>query len=373
MIVSLRADRRQNDAIRDRRPVFLAFLVFLNIFIGAALYFTTVVWRSAIVHGERVRWIGTVYHADPHYGYYPTSNALAYQSLERGKSIPVQFDKSGFRIPHTGPKLADRTGLRLLFLGDSFTHGYGVTAEESFAYRTAQQLGASLMNAGVSGWGLAQMVMRARQIIPSMKPDKVVVQYSTWLPARSMKIYIPRTFGNTATPYFYESGNGLEVHPPAFRSVNLRISRFDGPRDSLLSFVWNVGILLFPHDDYVATRTLIDRVLGVIPPPVASQQEVVEYAYREIKRLCDENSSEMIILVLPNAIDDVPTDPLESLSAEVVDVREPLAKQLAEPSPRAWNLEYKFWSDGEIIDQHPNAEMHARIAEILQDAMRPAP
>ena len=217
MIVSLRVDRRRNDAIRDRRPVFLAFLVLLNIFIGAALYFTTVVWRSALVHDERVRWIGTVYHADPNYGYYPTSNALAYQSLERGKWIPVQFDESGFRIPHTGPKLADRTGLRLLFLGDSFTHGYGVTAEESFAYRTAKQLGASLMNAGVSGWGLAQMVMRARQTIPSMKPDKVVVQYSTWLPARSMKIYIPRTFGNTATPYFYESGDGS-------RSPSARVS-----------------------------------------------------------------------------------------------------------------------------------------------------
>ena len=96
--------------------------------------------------------------------------------------FPVRFDKRGFRIPATGQEPADRTGSRLLYLGDSFTHGYGVTAEETFAYRTAKQLGASVMNAGVAGWGLAQMVMRARQTIPSIKPDKVIVQYSTWLP-----------------------------------------------------------------------------------------------------------------------------------------------------------------------------------------------
>jgi hypothetical protein len=354
----------------NKRPVFFAFLVLLNVFAGAALYFTTVVWRSALVYKEHLRWRGTVYHADPSYGYYPTSNALAYQSLEQGKWIPIRFDEHGLRIPYTGQNPADRTGLQLLFLGDSFTHGYGVTAEDSFAYRTAKQLGASVMNAGVSGWGLSQMVMRARQVIPSMKPDKVVVQYSNWLPARSMKLYIPRTFGNTANPYFYEADDGIDIHPPVFQNMNLRISRFAGEDENPLSFAWNVGLVLFPHDDYVATRALIDRVLRLIPPPIASRQVVVEYAYREIRRLCEENNAEMVILVLPNAIDDVPTDQLNMLAVQVVDVREPLAKQLSEPSAETWNASYKFWRNGTIIDHHPNADMHAKIAEILGEAIR---
>ena len=370
MIVSLRVDRRRNDAIRERRPVFLVFLVLLNVFAGAALYFTTVVWRSSLVYDEYLRWRGKAYHADPDYGYYPTANALAYQSLVDGEWIPVRFDERGFRIPATGQEPADRTGSRLLFLGDSFTHGYGVTAEETFAYRTGKQLGASVMNAGVAGWGLAQMVMRARQTIPSIKPDKVIVQYSTWLPGRSMRLYIPRTFGNTASPYFYESDDGINIHPPVFQNVNLRISRFAGGDENLLSFAWNVGMVLFPHDDYVATRALIGSLLNIIPPPIASRQVVVEHAYREIRRLCDENDAEMIILVLPGAIDDVPTDQLDTLSAQVVDVREPLAKQLPEPSAQAWNTRYKFSSDGELVDNHPNAEMHARIAEILHEAIR---
>ena len=219
MIVSLRVDRRRNEAIRHRRSVFFVFLVLLNVFAGAAFYFTIVVWRSSLVYDEYLRWRGKAYHADPDYGYYPTANALAYQSLVDGEWIPVRFDERGFRIPATGQEPADRTGSRLLFLGNSFTHGYGVTAEETFAYRTGKQLGASVMNAGVAGWGLAQMVMRARQTIPSIKPDKVIVQYSTWLPGRSMKLYIPRTFGNTASPYFYESDDGINMHPPVFQNI----------------------------------------------------------------------------------------------------------------------------------------------------------
>ena len=82
---------------------------------------------------KRSRWCGLLfrrkgkaYHADPDYGYYPTANALAYRSLVDGEWIPVRFDEHGFRIPATGQEPADRTGSRLLFLGDSFTHGYGV-------------------------------------------------------------------------------------------------------------------------------------------------------------------------------------------------------------------------------------------------------
>ena len=79
---------------------------------------------------------------------------------------------------------------------------------------------------------------------------------------------------------------------------------------------------------------------------IASRQVAVEYAYREIRRLCDENDAEMIILVLPDAIDDVPTDQLDTLSAQVVDVREPLAKQLPEPSAQAWDTRYSFGATG---------------------------
>jgi hypothetical protein len=370
VIFSLGVDRRRNDATRDRRLVFLVCLVLLNVFAGAAFYFATVVWRSSLVYDEYLRWNGKAYHADPDYGYYPTANALAYQSLVDGKWIPIRFDEHGFRIPASGQEPADRTGSRLLFLGDSFTHGYGVTAEETFAYRTAKQLGASVMNAGVSGWGLAQMVMRARQTIPSTKPDKVIVQYSTWLPQRSMKLYVPRSFGNTANPYFYESDAAINIHPPVFQNINLQISPFVGQDKTLLSFAWNIGMALFSHDDYVATRAFIVSLLGFIPQPIASRQVVVEHAYREIRRLCVENDAEMIILILPNDIDNVPTDQLDTPSAHVVDVREPLAKQLPEPSAQAWDTRYKFWNNGKLVDNHPNAEMHAEIAKILYEAIR---
>jgi hypothetical protein len=354
-----------------KTALFWIILVFANLSFCALLYFASILLRSAPIYNRHDRWIGRATHLDKTYGHFPTPNAFAYHSLPFGERVAVRFDEHGFRVPHMEQQ-AEPGAPRILFLGDSFTHGYGVPAERTFAYRTAKHLGASAMNGGVSGWGLAQMVLRAREVIPNLKPAKVVVQYSTWLPNRSMKFYQSRLLGKSPYPYFYKLHDTMAIHPPPFEAFwpDLTVDPLVGPEAKLLPFVWQVGIPLFLHDDYFVTRTLLYNKLGVLPSPAASRQQVIDYAYREIRRLCEENGAEMIIVAIPRAIGDRAKDQLNGLADRVIDVWPTLVQRLPERSPQVWDASFKFWGNGQIVDNHPNARMHKYIAEVLADAMR---
>src|SRR5262245_56187986 len=95
-----------------------------------------------------------------------------------GRTVPVRLDALGLRSPEIG---ARRPGeLRVLCLGDSFTFGYGVTAEESWpdvlGGLLAQRLGRTVLtgNAGVPGYGTVEQARCLRRIGPAFDPDVVL-------------------------------------------------------------------------------------------------------------------------------------------------------------------------------------------------------
>lgn len=357
---------------RTRLSYILLFL--LTLFICTGLYLGSVVYRSKQLYKTESRWLGQPYRVHDYYGHFPKPYSLAYHSLKSGAPIPVIFDKNGFRIPYAQRDVRQLTALRLLFLGDSFTHGYGVPAEATFSYLTGAELNATAMNAGGSGWGLSQMVLRARDTIAQLEPDFVIVQYSSWLPDRSMAFYQSTQWGKSPAPYFFDSDDGLDIHQPVFSSIipRLPISRFVGTNKDLFPFVRNIGIRLFAHDDYWTVRTALQHRLGRLPAPATSTQSVIDYTYKEIQTLCAVNGARMMIVVLPRSIDDGLANQLDAFSSQVVDVLEPLAESLQEKTARAWRTAYYFWGGNPpgIVDAHPNALMHAEIAKVLVEALR---
>jgi lysophospholipase L1-like esterase len=86
------------------------------------------------------------------------------------------YDEAGFR---TGSGLPyDRS---ILFLGDSFTEGFGVSDDETFARATERALrrdgiAARSLNAGYHGFGAAQELKVLRRILARIAVDAVVVQ-----------------------------------------------------------------------------------------------------------------------------------------------------------------------------------------------------
>jgi len=101
-----------------------------------------------------------------------------------------------------------RTGA-VLAVGDSFTEGWEVADEESWPAVLEQASGVPVVNAGVGGYGTDQIIMRAEQLIPIVKPKVLIVGF--------LESDIDRAghsvFG-APKPYFTIENNELRYHPP---------------------------------------------------------------------------------------------------------------------------------------------------------------
>lgn len=264
----------------------------------------------------------------------------------------------------------------LLALGCSFTFGSSVLAEETFAWRVAGELDAICHNAGICGGGAAQMLQRARELLPRERPAWVLVQYSPWLLERGRLPFAPTYIGRVPTPYFARTGGGVELLPPAWPTLvfDLPFDRFRsterGPLD-FLSFFRSVGLPLCFHDDLGRARTALARITGPDQDP-ATDAEVEAAVYPEIARLCREHGARMVIVWLDaRPLDGIPEESLvlRSLDAPVARCGERLAAELPERTRRAWNQAYTLvrGDPPRSIDPHPNAHAHALIAdEILR-------
>jgi len=366
------SQRRHHSPVRT---VVIGFVI-TSLLIGAAAYLSTVVLRSNGLYSQHVRWSGSAYRADPVYGYFPKAGATAFHALRDGERIPVFFDGDGFRVPDPSSwaGVHRRTGNpKILFLGGSYTHGYGVRAEDTFAFKTAERLNARAFNAGGSGWGLSQMLLRARDVIPALQPEIVIAEYSSRLARRSTRVYGPTNWAKSPTPYFYYTAIGIDIHRPVFESMNFTLPVWEPERPGFALYLLRVGIPLFVHDDIMSAVVALRQHIGQIPYPAAATHEIEVYAYNAIRGLCDKHGAKMLILSIPEYIgDELRHEFRDDVMAPIVETLEPLKTRLPEATIRSWKMHYRLKSrDGRrLLDRHPNEAMHGVIAEILADSIR---
>jgi hypothetical protein len=100
------------------------------------------------------------------------------------------------------------SGPSILAFGDSFTEGFAVGDDETWPAHLQRIVGRPVLNAGVRGYGLDQIELRAERLIPRLKPTTVVLAFiadditRTGLSVRDSK----------AKPYFLPAGSGLALH-----------------------------------------------------------------------------------------------------------------------------------------------------------------
>ena len=96
----------------------------------------------------------------------------------------------------------------IVALGDSMTEGYAVGNDETWPAHLERLTGRRVLNAGVRGYGLDQIVLRAERIVPELKPSTVVLAFiaddilRTALSVRDAR----------GKPYFIPEGEGLALH-----------------------------------------------------------------------------------------------------------------------------------------------------------------
>ncbi|MDP8236068.1 MAG: GDSL-type esterase/lipase family protein, partial [Candidatus Erginobacter occultus] len=79
------------------------------------------------------------------------------------------------RFRNNQPPNLSPTGKKVLICGDSFAYGCGALDEETWPYYLAAATGWRVTNAGVSGYGLDQIVLRLEQVIPHIRPELVII------------------------------------------------------------------------------------------------------------------------------------------------------------------------------------------------------
>lgn len=333
-------------------------------------------WSAYFEDGGR-GWAGKVYEPDATLGFRMIPGARGAETMPIGPDVPARVDLDGFRVPMDADEGAPRTRPLVLALGCSFTYGAACRAEDTFPFLVANGLHGTCLNAGVCSYGLSQMLVRARDLIPRFKPDYVLFQHSPWLVARSRERYARTYLGLLPKPTFVDLDGECTLEPPLFQTVifDLPLERYlRAERDApgFLSFGWRVGLPLFLHDD---VHRLWATLRGSDEPP-APEAEIVASTHAEVEKLCGENGSRLVYVLLDSTCPAAPVTDMSEAEGILADASSALCAALpAQPGLEPWQahlLRYGHWAGDppQLVDDHPNPVAHAIIADTILAAIR---
>lgn len=328
-------------------------------------------------------WTQRVYKPDAELGFAPVPGAVGGDMLPGGPPIPTRFDQHGFRVPISEVPGAGRRPL-VLALGDSFTYGAACLAEDAFPHLIARGLGGTALNAGSPSYGLSQVLILARRLIPRHAPDIVLVQYSGLLVARAQARYTHSFFGVMPTPFFAADGAGPRLQPPPFgnRVLDLPLTEFrNTPRtvSDYASFLRRAALPLFVHDDAAVAFVEAGQRLRLLPAVAADPEPVVRRVYSEIAELCREHGARMLIVLLgrpPGAERRLELQRhAAAVDAELALCRAVDAGCEVPVLSKAYLEAYGHFrgSPPQLVDSHPNPRAHAVIAEEVLKTIRSSP
>jgi hypothetical protein len=363
---------------RKQRIVFRLIVLLIPIVAFSTLYLVYTAYRTRALYfyvkTNQRGWRGIVYKRDAELGFAPVANSVGAETFPDGDEIPARFDQDGFRIPLDDEK--NRTQSQhpsVLTLGCSFTYGAAARAEDTYPYLVGRNLGGSTKNAAVSSYGLSQMLILAKRLVPGQKPDYLLVQYSPWLVSRALDPFAPTYFGKLPTPYFFDRQSELVLQPPVFQTkmFDLPIDRYRNTPTSFsdkVSFSWNVGLPIFVHDDFNMIGYAANRFLRRVPAPASDEARVTTYVYGQIGKIAKENGAKLIVVVLGNDVNSVPISRAWfPADAAVVNAHDALLEHLPVAAQEKYDKAYAFWrgSPPAIVDRHPNENAHRVIADAV--------
>jgi hypothetical protein len=326
---------------------------------------------------------GRVHRADAELGFAAIPSAQGFHVFPIGPPLPMRYDADGFRVPAFQGDPAPRQRPLVLALGCSYTYGDGCLAENTYPYLVAERLGGSALNAGKCAYGLSQMLLLARRLIPQYRPDYVLVQFSPWLASRGTSGFARATFGDVPVPFLMLQPDGrVDTHPPAFASrvFELPFDRYDNRgTGEFASFFFKAGAPLFVHDDAQRfARALLgwrEKSDEAARRQAAGHLEAVNrVVYREIGEICRREGATMVIVRLSHPLERY-WQRLAELSpgAVVVNAQTALDRQAADRD--AYYRRFAHWrgAPAVMVDTHPNPAAHRLVAEEVVQALKNVP
>ena len=113
-----------------------------------------------------------------------------------------------YGVRRNGTETEIRPG-HILAVGDSFTEGWEVEDDDSWPAYLERMVGMPVVNAGVGGYGTDQIILRAEQMLPIVKPRTLIIGILDFDLDRT-----EHTSFHAPKPWFSVVDGKLEHHPP---------------------------------------------------------------------------------------------------------------------------------------------------------------
>jgi hypothetical protein len=324
---------------------------------------------------EANSYTSSLYTADESLGHTLIPNTQGHYIWGYGDSVDISTDSRGFRV---GSASVQQQG-GLLFLGDSFTLCEELEYDQTYPFLIGEALCQPVQNAAVSGYGYAQMILKARVYIEQVQPEAVVFQVSPWLAERAITPYMPALFFKVPSPYYNQSGTiVLPMYTtPIFELTQNRM--LDEYRQSPISFsdkfgfVWHFTRLVFQKQCWEELK-LNFISSNAKTTPSSSADDATALAIEEIASLC--NGRKLLLLVMGYDKEQIGQfkqrySRMLGTNVLLVDADELLWAQPGITDLVTYQRSYCFWHGNppELVDYHFNAHANQLINQAMQQAL----
>lgn len=150
---------------------------------------------------------------DPQLGYVPRPG---YSGTDHGGKVLVTFDEHGLRTHRRDRPPPGQSTPPILVVGDSYAMGEEVDDDETLPAHLEGMLDHRVLNGGVLGYGIDQIVLRAEALVPAFRPKILLVSFI----ADDVRRAQMRILWGSDKPYFdiVDGGlvlRGVPVPPPS--------------------------------------------------------------------------------------------------------------------------------------------------------------
>lgn len=345
-------------------PFWTALL--MPLLLETASYFyirhTIAVNRNASRHevGVLQKWINyrDVIQFNRHFASYSPDLGYVLRPNSEGVHSSLEYTNA-FKINSFGVR-DDEASLahpKLVFLGDSFTMGWGVDQTQTYADLTGSKLGVKTLNAGISSYG----TYREMLLFSKMKRDSVqlvVLQYcdndleeneARNEPRNQPQVLTAKSFANTAT---FNRIN--ETYYP------MRYTYFFVREKDMLKRIWTSPGQVFGEIGGAISSWMNGRQLAVVTPPdIKTPDETkrhAEYFFKSLAKIRKFYKGNIVVMHLDGRY-----------------TRPEMIRAFEEEAKRTGDAHLFFLHTDEVlqaqdyypIDGHINASGHARVADAL--------
>jgi len=363
----------------------LSFALFLVLLYMTNLFYIAHNVHTYLTEGNRDTLKDIEYKTDKILGFKPVPNIRTLHTFKINDDkiprpkISIAYDDHGFRIPLVN---ASRIGTShkadLLFLGDSFTLGAACNAEDTFPFLVSKGTNLSYINAGVSSYSLAHMLILAETLIPQYQPDYVIVQYSPWLASRSISVYAPIDSLPLPVPFFAKVNDHYTVHPPLYmgnlEGVDTKIVK-SSYNKKFIQFLFKVAVPFSLREIWYYLKSKFLFITGQIPRPATNLEDVERYAYNRIKHVAEKHHATVIILNLGDLDYSKYSHGLFSDGNIYFAEADYYLNDYVKNSPsKDYCMEFCHWvvhgKNLVLIDRHPNPKAHRLIANSIMQTIK---